>query len=170
MLEAKAAYFIPTDSRTRKIYSETGIYGVNLRFPVYKCLVGWSQASYLRTNGKTLGLKNHTTIQMAPLVLGLQCAPQFTRFQPYIGLGIDVAYLNVRNSSPYMIHIEKSWGVGGIAAIGALIGISESVFFDFFGEYSYLKIPFHKTNHRKVVPNTADMSSVALGGGVGYRF
>lgn len=169
-LEVKAAYFIPTSSTTRDIYGDSAITGLSFHFPIYYDLIGWIQTSYLKAKGKTLGLSNKTTMQLVPFVAGLNFAPRWGWFQPYIGLGIEPAYLHVENSSPYMIHKSAKWGVGGIAIFGMMFNLPYSLFLDFFGEYSYLKIPFHDSNHGKVVPRTADVSGVDFGAGIGYRF
>ena len=113
--------------------------------------------------------KRKTKIQMVPLTLGLKYILPTKCLSPYLGAGLLVSYVDIRNHSPYVRKKDSKWGVGGICKLGCLADISQSFFIDVFCDYSYLKVTFGD-HHQKVLRHKTDLSGLSFGGGLGYRF
>jgi hypothetical protein len=170
VVEAKGAYFYPTDSKFRKIYSNRGMYGTEYTCQAWKWLYGWASASYYSSWGSSIHLRHRTHIYFIPLALGPKYFHRFTWGDIYVGVGGMGTYLHMRDHSPFVIHRPHKWGFGGIAKAGILVKLYRNFFIDFFSDYSYMKIDFHNTDHGKVQRHIADLSGLSIGGGIGYRF
>ena len=169
-VEAKAAYFHPTDSKFRKIYSSRGIYGAEYQFQAWRSLYGWASADYYSSWGRSIGLRDRTHIYFVPLALGLKYLHSFNRVDLYVGVGALGTYLHIRDHSPYAIPTSCKWGFGGIAKVGCTVNLPKSFFLDFFSDYSYTKVDFHNTHGHKIQRHRVDLSGCAVGGAIGYRF
>lgn len=168
--EAKAAYFLPIDSKFRKIYSDRSIYGAEYSCQAWQGLYGWASGSYYSSWGTSIGLKHRTHIYFIPVALGLKYLYRFKRVDLYVGAGAMGTYLHIKDYSRFVIPTSCKWGFGGIAKAGLIVNLPKAFFIDFFSDYSYMKVDFHNTDHGKVQRHSADLSGWSIGGSIGYRF
>lgn len=172
LVEAKAGYFYPTNSRFRKIYHQGGgIYGFEVSCQAWKGLYGWASGNYFTQSGHSFGQRSHTDITLVPLAAGLKYLFTINAILDlYIGAGILTTYLHMHDHSHFVIQSVSKWGVGGIWKAGAILNVYKRLFIDIFADYSYMHIPFHNTHHGKLVRHDVHASGVSAGGGIGYRF
>ena len=169
-VEAKAAYFLPTDDKFRKIYSGGGIYGGEISCQAYKGLYGWASGSYFYKSGHSIGEHNATRITMVPLGLGLKYLYRISFADLYLGAGVLGTYVHMKDSSHYVVHEHSKWGVGGIIKGGAILNVNKHFFVDLFTDYSFMNVNFHNTHNGTVARHNADLSGWSIGTGIGYRF
>ncbi|MBX7066971.1 MAG: hypothetical protein K1X28_07055 [Parachlamydiales bacterium] len=174
--EAKAAYFYPTNHVFRQIYSGGGIYGLELTWDLWRCLYGWSSASFFTKKGKAIGSSAAvsdfpTKIYFVPLAAGVKYVANVACWADiYAGIGIETTFLHIKDRVLDETFIVRKWGLGGIAKVGAYFRLYESLLLDIFADYSYMKIPYHNTHGGTTVPHNADISGFSFGGGIGYKF
>lgn len=173
LLEFKAAYFQPTGSLFRHIYGGSALFGPEVTFKLKNQWYGFASVDYLTKNGKSLGLRTSTHVNLLPLGIGLKylwCMNDYSQF--YAGLGFQPVYVMLENCSPYVAKNQNKWGFGGIAKIGAFVDLPHHFFLDFFVDYSFVKVPFKNSvvPAGYVQPHKANVSGAIFGAGVGYRF
>jgi hypothetical protein len=174
LVEAKAAYFYPTSHEFREIYSDGGIYGLEVSCQAWRGFYPWFSASIVHKSGHSITTSplvssDSTRITLVPLGLGLKYLYPINFVDLYAGVGILGTYVHIKDNSPFVIRSSSKWGVGGIAKIGAIFNY-KSFFVDLFSDYSYTKVDFHNTNHGQVVRHRANISDWSIGAGIGYRF
>ena len=169
-IEAKAGYFLPTNSRLKKNCSGSGIYGLEGNYQLWKYLYSWLGADYFTQSGHTQGQHNHISMQIVRINAGLKCIYNRYHIRPYIGFGPQAAYLNTHVNSSYLIRKQSNWGAGCILNGGVNMIISHSCILDFFSSYSWQTIDMHRTRHKKVIIHDANISGFTFGGAWGYRF
>lgn len=167
--EARAAYYHATDRHFRDIYSETGLYSIETSVEAWNRIYPWASLGFLYTSGSSEGEGDSTELYMIPIGLGAKYIFDLDWFQPYLGLGMVVAYSHIHNQSKYVAQHQSEWGVGGIAKSGFLAYLTKNVFLDIFCDYTYLKVTFDDSG-KNTSNRRADLSGVYIGGGVGYRF
>lgn len=169
-IEGKGADYISTDHLFRKIYGEhSGIFSAELTGQLYRWLYGWAAIGLLVKDGRSIGEHTLTRLIMIPVSFGLKYLKQLEYGDWYFGMGAVVPHVHIEDKSPY-VSDRSRWGIGGNWKLGMNINISESVFFDIFGEYTYLKMDFDNDCCRRVVSHKANLSGASLGLGIGYRF
>jgi hypothetical protein len=169
-VEAKAAYYRPTDDKFREIYSDSGIYGGEISCQAWRGLYGWASASCFHKGGHSIRMHDSTTITFVPLGFGLKYLFPVSFVDLYVGAGMLNTYAHIEDDSHFVIHSHSKWGQGGIVKAGAIFNVNKHFFVDLFSDYSFMKIDFHNTDHEKVVRHDADLSGWSIGAGVGYRF
>ncbi len=169
-LEAKAAYFYPTDDKFRSIYNSRGIYGLEYTCQAWKWLYPWISTSYYSSWGKSMGFGYRTHIYFIPIGLGLKYLHSFKHADLYAGVGGLATYVHIRNHSPFVVPTTAKWGGGAIAKVGLLINLPKSFLIDIFSDYSYMKVDTRKSDHGKVIRHHVDLSGWSIGGAIGYRF
>ena len=168
LLEGKAGYFYPTDSTIRGIIGEGGVYSLEGNFSLSDCLYGFVSGGYFYKSGQSTLTDSKTKVTLVPLNFGLKYFYRCFCLKPYLGFGLNVSYLHTENDSPFVIHTRTKWDAGFIAKGGFLYDITRCFFLDVFVDYTYLKMHFKSGDG--VIGRDADLSSVAVGGGLGYRF
>ncbi len=168
LVEARAAYFYPTDSAFRSIYNESGLYSVEASYSSFGKIHPWASVGMFYKSGHTVAENTKTSIIIVPLALGLKYQCYWKCIKPYIGLGILVPYLHTKDDSPFVIKVRNKWGVGAIVKSGIIYDITNCFFADLFLDYSWAKINFGKTS--KTSGRTADISGISVGAGIGYHF
>lgn len=168
LVEGRAAYYYFTDSTTRDIYGNTGLYSLETNFSSCGNIYSWASAGYLYASGNTKLENTSTKLTYVPLALGLKYMCCFNCFRPYIGGGLLVSYLHTTDDSPFVVKVRNKWGVGGIFKSGVLWDFTQCFFLDVFLDYSWMKIDFKDTD--KTSGRTADLSGLSVGAGIGYRF
>lgn len=170
LLEAKAAYFRPTAHLFREIYGEGGIYGLEFSIQSWKNLYTWTSVSCFAKSGSSIGEHNKTNLIYVPICLGIKYLFPVKNWYFFLGAGAIAGYLHIHDHSPFVIQKVVKWGAGGIVKANALYNVSNHFFLDFFTDYSFLKIDFHKTNHGTVIRHHADLSGWSISAGLGVRF
>lgn len=168
--EVRAAYYYPTDSRFRDIYSNAGLYSFETSVQTYKKLYSWTSIGFLYTSGNSLGEEDSTELYMVPIGLGLKYFFHYRRVKPYLGGGLLTSYVHIHNDSAYVERNQSDWVIGGIVKTGLLADLSEAVFLDFFMDYTYLSKNFDSSSHRYVITRKGNLSGLSFGAGLGYRF
>lgn len=170
LTEAKVAYFLPTDAQFRNHYGQDGLLStLEASFSAGDNFYPWASVSYFGNTGHTnVGGKRKSHISFIPIGAGMKYLYFFEHLGVYGGLGALPIYLHIENHSPLLARREKKWGCGGVAKVGLIADRLWNFFLDLFAEYSYIKIPFHKTPATALHP--ANLSHFSIGGGIGYHF
>lgn len=168
LFEAKGAYFLPTDSNTREIYHNGGLYSLEASYSrCSRCYV-YSSAGYLYSTGKTKQSKSNTALIYVPLSVGLKYIFTIDSVRPYLGAGPLVSYVHTKDDSSFVVKIRTKWGIGAIIKTGVMYEMTERSFIDFFVDYSFMNIDFKNTS--QTLGRKADISGLSIGGGLGVRF
>lgn len=172
LLEGKAAYFLPTGDRFKKIYQGGGIYGVECSGKVKDFLYAWASVDSFVKSGTAYGTcsQSSTHIFFLPLGLGLKVFFPFKAFDFWLGGGATGVYVHVRDKNPDVIPSISKWGLGGIVKGGMLVSFTDLLFIDLFASYLSLTIPFQDTRGGTVIPHKGDLSGWTLGASLGFRF
>ena len=175
-LQGTAGYFWPFWDRFHQIYGGGGIYGLalsstlpeGLSGSLFKTLYGWLDGQYFSKGGKTIGSPQYPTrLTMVPFSFGLEYKPVLkysfnsrycVTLRPFMGLGLQVAYLHIHNKAPFgPIHVN-SWGSGGVVKVGCGFDFPRYWTIDLFSTFSYVKI------------KSKNLSGGVLGAAVGYSW
>ncbi len=141
LTEVKAAYFRPTNSLFREVYSGGGLYSVEASVQTCcKQLYPWASLGYFHTSGHCIGEEQPTNITIVPIGLGLKYlfSIDWSGPRPYLGAGMLVSYMQIHNKCSFVTQKESKWNIGGIIKAGFLSCITQCVFFDLFVDYSAL--------------------------------
>jgi|JI9StandDraft_1071089.scaffolds.fasta_scaffold54758_1 hypothetical protein len=174
-IEAKAGYFWPFSSLFSDIYGGSGIYGLEFLMalpscdnPFYNALHAWLGVDYFEKSGQTLGDPRFSTkLVMVPITFGVKWMPSLAysfnkecslKIRPYLGIGMEVSYLSVKNHTPVSPTTFYNWGVGGILQAGALFDITKWFFIDIFSTFSYIRV------------DSVNISGGSLGAGLGVSW
>lgn len=171
LFEMSAAYFYPTNSRFRDIYSEGVIYTLEIDRELCCQLHSWTSVSYFHKSGHFVGTKGATKIDLVPVGFGLKYIYYCDRFHPYLAIGPVFTYMKIDNNSPFFIGTVSQWGFGGIFKAGVQADFcnrgNHSWSLDFFASYSHTKIDFDCAPPSRIVfRNDADLSHLSVGGGL----
>ena len=186
-IEAKAAYFYPTDKRFRNIYSGNGIYGLEYDRHIWHRFFVWSEVDYFHQSGKTdidigsingtlpsSSLKspksNRTCVTIVPCSIGLKYFFNKDPIPFYLGAGGTATFLHTHVDSRYLVKERSKWGFGGAFKGGLLFHIKRAFLIDLFVDYYLIEAHPHRTHHRKVITHSINLSGCAFGGAFGYAF
>lgn len=122
----------------------------------------WANFDYFTKSGRSIGLHSRTRANIAVGSIGYKYLFQTCRcFTPYVGLGISVGGIWIDNK---LFCCGKDKGskasVGAIVKSGVYYNLTENLYLDFFVDYSYQPVKFHKT---------VDLGGVKTGIGLGLR-
>jgi len=173
LVEAKAAYFHPTNRKICKIYSNgMGMYGAEATYLGWSCLYPWVSVDYMSRKGHSLGEHDPTRVTVVPLGFGLKFLQDIgcTRF--YLGAGALYSHIRMRDHSPFVFRAPSRWQWGGIWKIGLLVHPMDWFSIDLFTNYSYMKFDFHKRHEGeiRVIRHDVDFSGWSFGGSIGMTF
>jgi hypothetical protein len=186
-LEARAAYFYPTDHRFREFFSGGGIYGLEFNAKVWQRLFVWGEVDYFSKTSRTkidfgptinapltcfLGTykRDRTRVTLVPCSAGLKYYFNKDPVQFYLGAGFLASYLHTDVHSKTLVGGRGKWGFGGAFKSGFLCHIGSSFLLDFFTDYYLVEAHPHRSHHKKVVVHSADISGFSFGGAIGYLF
>lgn len=183
LIEANAAYVFPLGRTFQDIYTNAGYYRlqgtlnrVNSAQPwvnnTLKYVKPWTSVGLIYTSGTSIGADDGTRLYLIPFDIGLNLMFPVDIFYPYLGGGIELAWTFIRNNSAYVQRNQSSFDVGATAKIGTYINPNSSCFFvNLFCEYTWLNGHFPPPPASlNVKTNTADLSRISLGGGIGFSF
>lgn len=178
-VEARAAYFLPQDSRMRDIYSKKGFaeYEIEAANPLSDLFCtcpsewdGFVNLSFYQKHGRSTCINDKTQVTNWTLNFGVKryfivCES----FRPYLGLGCGAAHVKFHDESDYVSKHTKRWGVAILAKSGIRYDLTCNLFLDLFADYSYSWFNFQ---HRKscVSVRNVNTGGLKLGLGLGYQF
>lgn len=168
--EIRAAYNYETDHLTRDIYGSGALYNFEFNLKIDEHSMPFVSLGYLHQNGKSLGGNDSTTLNLIPIDIGYKYVFLTKNIQPYLGLAMDISYIHLKNESPYVQKTQTTWGVGIKPKSGVLFFPTERFFIDLFLDYTYLPVSFSQDGKLLVYNKKVDLSSLSIGGGVGYKF
>lgn len=179
-IAAKAAAFFPLSSKARKIYgSALPEFTLEGNFKVWDgCwsdIYLWLDGNYVYGNGNSYGGEPHhhrTHLTLVPVTLGLKFAYHLCDWADfYLGAGPTYAWLQLRDSSSHVHRKTNRSAVGGIFKSGVVASLCGCYYLEGFFNYSYQRFDVRKPKHDPTVErHDADLSSLQLGAGVGWRF
>lgn len=167
ILEGKAAWYYPTSKHFRNIYGwGNGIYSLEANFEFAKNWYAYSSGSFFIAHGHSEGISYKTTIWFLPITLGIKYLRHHIAYDYlwawYAGLGGVGTYMQIHDHDPFISqHIDR-WGGGGNAQLGGIWYVTEHFLIDLFAQYTFNYVP---TKHQ-----TANLSGLSLGGGIGWTF
>ncbi len=157
-IEARGAYFSPTDKAFREIYG----YGISWGGEISLSLSGrmdvWAGGDYYSKVGK-LGLTEEATkIRIAPLAAGVKFYLSRARLRPYIGAG--AAYFQYKETND-IGTIEKG-DVGLVGRAGFLVMLGPTFFMDVQAGWSTCSVQPAEVK--------ANLGGLSVGLGLGFEF
>lgn len=175
-VEVKAGYFFFSDSKMRKIYHKGGL-DLQLcgSYSLYKPSCGWDlrvygAVEYFHRTGKSTSGDQKTSLWSIPVNLGIMPVWAVSRnLQCYLALGPRYFFLHQHNDSSYVYKSKSKNGLGFFANAGLHYLISNGLYLDIFGEYSYARTRFHGSNP-DIYTKRVQIGGYTFGGGLGYRF
>lgn len=167
LIEAKGAYFGPTDGDFNEIYSSGAMYGLEASFQSYRQLYVWLSGSLFTKTGASIGLEDPTRIVFYPIGVGLKYLFPYKKADLYLGAGGLIAHMRIHDHAPNIPTMTCRWGGGAIVKGGMLVNCTTHLFFDLFADYSFLYVPAHERS--EFITHTANLSGWSVGLGIGYR-
>jgi hypothetical protein len=190
-IEARVAYFYPTDNRLREIYGKNGWadYQVEVAAPLNMCCNCswdwdlWFNAAYYQKSGHSTCLRNHTRVENWAFNFGVKrYFDMCTCFRPYLGLGGGFAHVQFRDkfrldnfggifigdTHPIKSRIHR-WGGCLLVKSGVRYDFTCNIFADIFLDYSFNWFNREKKRHC-VRTRSIDTGGLKTGLGLGYQF
>ncbi len=166
----RVSYLSFISSPLKEIYHAGPYYELTETIPFYKGLHAWMGIGYFQKTGHSLGSSSKTGIQLVPITLGPKFLYQVDRAVPYIGIGVRALYTHTTDDSPLVRkHIAK-WGPGAVAEIGSLFLLTDHLFIDANGGYSYAKVRAPKPKFPNITTAPLTVEEWHVGLGIGYKF
>lgn len=171
-VELKTGYFFFVADEMRNVYDHAG-FDVQLAgsYPVYDFLSVYGSVEYVRKSGSS-SEGDKTSIWLVPLSLGLQYSFLINKDKTaryYITLGPRYFFAGAHNHSSFFPKHMHANGLGAFIGTGFLWSFYNRLTFDFFGEYSYVRLAFH-SSHTGTKGHTVQAGGLTFGVGFGYKF
>lgn len=163
-LEIRSAAFFHSSELFKKIYGNRGTsYQLEASNKIH--LYGadqWANFDWFSKHGRSDGENDPTRVNIATISIGLKYSYQlFEQLQPYMGLGISLASIEVKNKGECHHTSQSKLSVGGILKTGIYYFVTERVFIDLYADYLYQPIHFEKH---------IDIGGLKTGVGLGVQF
>lgn len=177
LLEFKGAYFLPTNSCFKTMYSNNrALYGPELTVQLCpeRDWYAFASVDYLKAHGKSSGLCSPTTVRLVPIALGLKyfIPHRFENVDFYAGLGLEIMNVRTKDCAVDVIQQLSKWGYGGVAKVGAYCYLPHNFLIDIFIDYSFLRAGSDKwcglTDGVELLK--ANVSGTIFGAALGYKF
>lgn len=170
-IEARDSYFYPTNSTVREIYGGNGLYNLEFDAKIWHQLFLWSAIGIFQGSGTTLGSGDHTKLTFVPINIGLKAIFRpIDIVRPYLGLGPQLTYTQVKTHSNFLIQSNNSWDFGGIFKVGVLVNPTGSCLLDFFIDYQVQPVKFSQSSNPAVVIDNTNLGGFSFGGAIGFEF
>ncbi|MBU4203905.1 MAG: hypothetical protein KKD59_08160 [Acidobacteria bacterium] len=156
--EVKGNYFIPSEQAFKDIYGGGFAFGAEVSFKIWNNLHFWADGRFLSRKGELTFTKEETKLQIIPIGFGLKYFLTAGTLQFYGGIG--GGYFIFKESN--VIGDVSKDGFGFITRIGVLFQVTDSFFFDLFGNYSNCKM--HPADF------SIDIGGIEAGIGAGFKF
>ncbi len=182
LLEFRPSYLFPTSHTFRTIYPHGGVdWQVTALVPLYygknswlRGLDIWTAIDYFQKRGHSTDLQEKSKIQMVPLTLGLKFFFPTQReripIHFYMAAGMKYYFVHTHNDSPYVTSSVNVNGLGGVVEIGLLSIFIKHLTVDFFTAYSFRSFGAPTLTNPAVEAVGLNVSSLNVGGGVGFKF
>jgi len=157
-IQARGAYFSPTDKIFREIYGYGLSWGGELSFSISERGAIWAGGDYYSKVGKLGFTQDETKIRIVPLAAGVKYFFSRGRLRPYAGAG--AAYFQYKETSS-IETIEKG-AVGFMARAGLLVMLGPTFFMDLQGNWSTCSVQPGDVK--------ANLGGLSLGLGLGFEF
>jgi len=157
-IQARGAYFVPSEAVFKEIYGEGPVYGAEISLKIIGGLSIWAGGSYFNKTGKLTFTEESTTMTLIPVFGGLQYQFLSGRIRPYIGAG--AGYILYKEENP--IGKVEDGGLGFMGRAGVRVLIAGPLFLDLQGSYSMCKV--------KPAGIEADLGGINAGVGLGLQF
>ena len=170
-VEAKAAYFTPSDYRFNKMYSGNGLYNIELSVKTWQTLYVWAEAGVLSKSGHSLGHHRHRShIKLEPLGLGVKYFFDVGMgiVHPYVSVGIQSTRLELHEHKHHRMHKSSNWGLGGVLNVGGQIDLTHNFFADIFVGGNLGRVHISRKNFFHT--HSIDITGTFIGFGLGKRF
>ncbi len=144
------------------------LYGIEFGFKPSTSMEIFFHTEIFEAKGELTYTKEESTLEIAPLEIGIKLLPSNNSFMPFIGGGVGYYTYSEEN---VMGKIEESeMGYFGIAGIRINFG---KLFIEGFGKYIYLKVTPSSdidTTNAIVKSEEIDLGGISYGVGIGYKF
>jgi hypothetical protein len=157
-IQARGAYFIPSEAVFKEIYGESPVYGGEVSLKIMGGLSIWVAGNYFNKTGKLTFTEESTTMTLIPVFGGLQYEFLSGRIRPYIGAG--AGYILYMEENP--IGKVEDGGLGFMGRAGMRVLITGPLFLDLQASYSVCKV--------KPAGIEADLGGIQAGVGLGLQF
>lgn len=162
-VEVRSGAFFPASDRFRKIYDHTiPFFEIEASTPITCNLDGWANFDWISKNGKSIGFKDHTRVEIANVSLGVKypyCICEC--LLGYFGGGISFGRIWLHNRGVCENRRPTRFAVGAVAKVGINYYFCNNLFLDVFADYLYQPVDFH---HR------TDIGGLKVGAGIGAAF
>lgn len=157
-LEAKGAYFVPTDKAFKDVYGNGTVYGGEIGVGLGGSISLWASGDFFAKKGKLTFTEEETKIRITPLCVGLRFRFSSSGVSPYLSIG--VGYFQFQETNP--IGEVKEGNLGYVGKAGITLGLGTSFFLDLQAKYTYCKA--------KPQDVEADLGGLHAGAGLGFKF
>ncbi len=157
-LEARGAYFSPSDAAFREIYGYGVSWGGEISFVISKRASVWAGGDYFSKVGKLGFTEEETKIRIAPLAVGLKYHFALGRLRPYAGAGVAFFQYKEANS----IGTIQKGALGLVGRAGLLVMLGPAFFIDLQGTWSTCSV--------QPLEARANLGGLSLGLGLGFEF
>lgn len=164
-VELRTAAFFPASDRFRDVYEDVGAcYEIEVRKDFCCCYEIWGNLDYYTKHAHIKDCCGNTQIDLLNIGSGINYVIPFCAcFQAYMGIGINLALIDLTNKS-CMSHRERSnrVAIGGLLKSGICYHFTQRWFLDIFMDYLYQPVHYHQRH--------AQVGGLKIGGGLGIRF
>lgn len=158
-MEGRIAAFIPDSERFQDIYKAAApYYQFEITWPTCQNWMGWASVSYLYKDGRSVPLKDKTTIQMVPIGAGIKYGFFLPKcFETYMGVGPSYAWVHTHDRSSFVKSRITKHAFGGVLKFGV------SKRYNWFYTSAFFDYQWLFTSGRSV-------GGALLGGSIGVEF
>lgn len=167
-LQVRAGYFRFANHAARKIY-HGGAPDIELQGDlfVHRFFNPWMNINYVWREGRSDPLSDKTELKLVTMSAGsyVQFSSRRYPLKFYLGIGLAVAYLHLRDHSDYLPHHTDRWSIGVVGKSGLLINFHRCLLNPFFDYY------FQPASRRSTLSESqVNVGGFRVGLGLGYFF
>lgn len=174
-IEARAGYFLFSDSTMGSIYKDGGLHvqaaGV---FPVVQVLGLYGSVGFVYANGRALGTEDKTTFLKVPVDVGLKWMFKPNGENGKMSLagavGPRFVFLQQTNNSLYIDPKLSTATVGAFFNSSMNYLVNDRCFVGFFSEYSFERATFSSSMPNVYVQDGTQVGGCTWGLTIGARF
>jgi len=135
----------------------------------------WFAINYASNSGASINGLESTKIQLVPISFGLRFIEPVTmannNVEVYLGTGFKYYFMDINNKSQFVEPCVNKNNLGGVIETGVYFLASEHVALNFMLDYSFVRFGYPKKSFISNVQRfNLKASSLAVGGGIGFRF
>jgi hypothetical protein len=148
-LELKLTNFCLQNRYVRALYPGLKVsYGLELSRRFSKHYESWASFDFTQKVGHSVDIRERTIFYILPLSAGFKYVirPSY-RLDSYLGIGISLAHLSVKNDSPVVPRCAQSWQLGTCLKWGLRYRLNKNYFISGFVDYEFIKFRFKDRGH-----------------------